>query len=455
MAARVPAIRKTAVPPGPRGRLAANVIRFRRDPLELFTSVAHEYGDVAHLRLGSEHLYLVSHPDLVREVLLTQGQSFMKGRALQEAKRLLGEGLLTSEGELHRRRRRLIQPLFHHERIAAYGAIMAEYAARACERWEEGQTVDMAREMQRLTLAVVAKTLFDADVESEAEDVREALTSVLEMFDRFLLPFAGLLERLPLPATRRFHRARDRLDAIIFRMLEERRDGGGGDDLLSLLLLARDEEGGGAGMSDVQIRDEAMTLFLAGHETTALALTWTWYLLAQNPEVEARLHAELDALPEEHLPGAEDLRRLEYARMTLAESMRLYPPAWAIGRRALEDVAIGEYVIPTGSLVVVSQYVTHRDPRWFPEPERFDPERFTPEAEAARPRYAYFPFGAGSRLCIGERFAWMEGVLVLATIARRWRARLDPAQRVELSPLVTLRPKHGMRVVLERRPAPE
>ncbi len=414
-----------------------------------FTRLAREHGDVALVGMGPEKIVLVSHPDLVREVLVAQSRRFMKGRALQEAKRILGEGLLTSEGELHLRQRRLVQPLFHAERLGGYGDVMVDLAGRTAERWRPGEAVDVAAEMQRLTLAVVGRTLFDADVEGAARDVGEALTTSLEMMDLFMLPFAGLRERLPLPSTRRFRAARERLDTIIYGMIEERRGRAGGEDLLSLLLEARDEEG--APMSERQVRDESMTLFLAGHETTAQALAWTWYLLSENPEAERRLHAELDEVLGGRPPTAADVPALELTRRVLAESMRLYPPAWVVGRRALEDVELGGYRVPAGTLTVVSQWVTHRDPRWWPDPLRFEPDRFTPEGEAARPRHAYFPFGAGTRMCIGERFAWMEGILVLAAIAQRRRLRLVSGHPVATLPLVTLRPRHGMRMTVEHR----
>jgi cytochrome P450 len=376
----------------------------------------------------------------------------MKGEGLQRAKRLLGEGLLTSEGEFHLRQRRLAQPAFHRQRIAAYAATMVEYSDRACDRWQAGETRDVAREMMRLTLAIAGKTLFDADVESEADEIGEALTTTFALFNRLTLPFAQLLERLPLPATRRFQKARERLDATIYRIIDERRASGEDrGDLLSMLIAARDEEGDGSGMTDEQLRDEAMTIFLAGHETTANALTWTWYLLSQHPDIEARFHAEVDEVLKGGLPAAEDFPRLRYTEMVFAEAMRLYPPAWIIGRRALGDYRIDGYTIPARSILLMSQYVTHHDARFFPNPFRFDPERWAPEARESRPKFSYFPFGGGPRLCIGESFAWMEGALVLATIARRFRMRLAPGHPVEMQPLVTLRPKHGMRMIPEAR----
>ena len=424
-----------------------------RDPIAFLLRLRDRYGDIARVPLGSETLYLFSHPDLVRDVLVTNHRNFHKGRGLERAKMLLGDGLLTSEGDFHLRQRRLSQPAFHRQRIAGYGTVMSEYAAKRRDRWRAGAVIDVHTEMMALTLAIVGKTLFDADVEHEAGEIGEALTTTFEAFSfGFFLPFGQRLERLPLPATLRFRKARARLDATIYRLIDERRrtpsDRG---DLLSMLLLAQDTEGDGGAMTNLQLRDEAMTIFLAGHETTANALTWTWYLLSQHPEVERRLHTEIDSALGGRLPTADDLAALPYTRMVLAESMRLYPPAWILGRRALAPFEAGGYAIPARSIVLASQYTIHRDARWFPDPERFDPERFAPEHHAARPKLAYFPFGAGPRVCIGEQFAWMEGVLALATIAQRWRLRLVPGHPVALQPIITLRPKFGMRMTVEPR----
>ncbi|HJU54981.1 MAG TPA: cytochrome P450 [Pyrinomonadaceae bacterium] len=440
-------------PPGPKGKLLGGNFRaFRRDSLGYLQSAAAEHGDVVYLRFGPQEVFFLAHPDHVKDVLVTRHQSFMKGRALQRAKRLLGEGLLTSENEFHRRQRRLAQPAFHRTRVNAYASVMTDYAARASARWNDNEQLDISHEMMRLTLAIVGRTLFDADVESEADEIGAALTSVMELFNWLLLPFSELLEKLPLPQARRFQRAKRRLDATIYRIIEERRrsdeDRG---DLLSMLLSARDEEGDGGQMTDLQVRDEVMTIFLAGHETTANALTWTWYLLSEHADVEARLHEELDSVLANREPTVEDVPRLRYTEMVLAESMRLYPPAWAIGRLALQDYEVAGYTIPPKALVLLSPYVTQRDERFFPDPSRFDPERWTPEAREARPQFAYFPFGGGPRRCIGEGFAWMEGILLIASLARRWRMRLVPNHRVETKPVITLRPKHGMMMTVEKK----
>ncbi|HLQ78645.1 MAG TPA: cytochrome P450, partial [Terriglobia bacterium] len=307
-------------------------------------------------------------------------------------------------------------------------------------------------EMTRLTLGIVAKTLFDAEVESEAEGIGEAMTCIMQMFNLLMFPFAELIEKLPLPQVRRYEAMRARLDSVIYRIIDQRRRSGEDrGDLLSMLLLAQDEEGGSGGMSDTQVRDEALTLFLAGHETTANSLTWIWYLLSQHPEVEKRLHAELNEKLRGRLPTFEDVPGLTYTEMIVAEAIRLYPPAWAIGRRALVEQQIGSYVVPANAIVLLSPYVTQRDARFFPDPLRFDPERWTPEAKESRPQYAYLPFGGGPRRCIGEGFAWTEEILVLATLASRWRARLVSGHKVEPKALITLRPKYGMRMTIERR----
>jgi cytochrome P450 len=444
-------------PPGPKRRiLGMDFIGFRRDPINFIQRIARDYGDISYFRMGPQDVYFLNHPDYVKDVLVTHQQNFIKGRALQRSKKLLGEGLLTSEGEFHRRQRRLAQPAFHRQQIMTYGAAMTAYAERMRAGWRDGETLNISQEMMRLTLAIVGKTLFDTDVEAEADEIGDALTTIVHLFNAMMLPFSELLEKLPLPQKRRFEKAKQRLDATIYRMIEERRlSGEDRRDLLSMLLGARDEESDGTGMTDKQVRDEALTIFLAGHETTANALTWTWYLLSEHPEVEAKLHAEIDRVLEgKRLPTLEDMPQLRYTEMVLAESMRLYPPAWAIGRLSINEHEIGGYVIPPRALVLVSPYVMHRDARFFPEPERFDPERWTPAAREARPQFAYFPFGGGARRCIGEGFAWMEGILLIATLAQHWRLRHVPGHPVALHAAITLRPKHGMLMKLEKRSDP-
>ncbi|MGE5138274.1 MAG: cytochrome P450, partial [Rudaea sp.] len=429
-------------------------LAFRRDPLRVLTSSVAEYGNLVHFKVLGQHIFLLNEPELINDLLVTDNKNFIKSRGLAVARRVLGNGLLTSEGEFHLRQRRMIQPAFHRQRIASYATTMVDYANKARERWADGGTVDMHEEMMRLTLAIVAKTLFDENVEDEAREIGAALTVTINMFQRQLNPWWDWLMRLPLPSTRRYEAARARLDQTIYRFIRERRASGEDrGDLLSMLLHTQDEEGDRERMTERQVRDEAMTLFLAGHETTANALTWTWYLLSQNPEAEGRMHAEIDAVLGGRIPTVEDLPNLKYTEMALTESMRLYPPAWIVGRQALNDYRLGdgEYVAPEGSTLFASQFIMHRDPHFFPEPDRFKPERWTPERRASLPKFAYFPFGGGPRVCIGEPFAWMEGVLLLAALGQKWQMRLDPNQRVALLPQITLRPKYGMRMRLERR----
>jgi cytochrome P450 len=442
-------------PPGP-SRTLASVLPFglRRDPLAYITNLARTHGDIAHTVAAGEHLVLLSHPQLVKDVLVTHQRNFRKGRGLERARRLLGDGLLTSETDTHLRQRRLIQPAFHKERIAAYASAMTEYADRVQRGWTDGGTVDASQEMMRLTLAVVGRTLFNADVEAQARNVGEALTAVLDSFWTTMLPLADFLEKLPIRVLTRGKVARAQLDAIVYGMIaERRRSPGDRGDLLSMLLLAQDEEQGGRGMTDAQVRDEAMTIFLAGHETTANALAWTWHLLSGAPEVEARLHDEVDRVLGGRLPTMADIPNLPVTEQVITESMRLYPPAWIIGRRAVEAYRVGDYTLPPRTLVMVSPYVSHRDARFFPEPDRFMPGRWTPEFRQTLPLFAYFPFGGGTRRCIGEAFAWMELILVTATIAQQWRLRVVPGHPVVPQPLVTLRLKHGLKVVTERRHA--
>jgi cytochrome P450 len=440
-------------PPGP-PRTPASLLPFGlgRDPLGFISGLAREHGDIAHVNAAGEHLVLLNHPQLVKDLLVTNQRNFRKGRGLERARRVLGDGLLTSEGETHLRQRRLIQPAFHKERIASYAATMVQCAERVSSRWSDGATLDVSEEMMHLTLAVVGRTLFDADVESQARNVGDALTAVLNSFWTTMLPFSDLLEHLPIPVLRRARRARGQLDAIIYGLIAERRASPGDrGDLLSMLLMAQDDEQGGRGMTDVQVRDEAMTIFLAGHETTANALAWTWYLLSQSPDTEARLHEEVDRVLEGRPPSLADVPSLGFVEQVISESMRLYPPAWIIGRRAIDEYAVAGYTLPARTIVLASPYVLQRDARFFPEPDRFAPERWTPAFRQALPPFAYFPFGGGTRRCIGEPFAWMELVLVAATVAQKWRFQLVPGHPVTPQPVVTLRLKHGLRMTAERR----
>ncbi len=438
----------TVRPPGPDLSRLAALRAFRSDPLGLLERLA-AYGDVVTIDVPGSAAYLLNHPDLVRDILVTGHRSFHKGPTIQAAKMLLGESLLTSEDETHLRRRRLIQPMFHHERIATYAASMVRFAERAAERWGDGEQVDIQAEMSALTLAVVGDTLFGTDVdERRSATVRRALTDTLGMFDRVYSPLFRLLVRLPSPTMRRYRRVESDLNRVIAEMIAERRAvGASADDLLSLLLRARED---GAGMTDEQVRDEALTLFLAGHETTAIALTWTWWLLSRNPEAEGRLHAELDGVLPDRPPSVGDLPNLPYTQAVISESIRLRPPAWALGRTAVAGHRANGYVIDQGSIVVVSPWLLHHDPRWWPEPEAFRPERWLVD-DPERPRYAFVPFGGGPRVCIGEPFARLEAAMLLASIARRWRFTTLSEREPDLQAVITLRPRGGLPMVAVRR----
>ncbi len=439
------------LPPGPKGHpLWGNLSDFRRDRLGFLTRAARDWGDVVPLRFGPRRLLLVSDPALIESVLVANSRHFVKGAGLRRNRHVFGNGLLVSDGDFWRRQRRLAQPAFHRQRIAAYADTMVAYTERLLAGWRDGETRDLHQEMMGLTLEIVAKTLFDADVTGDVRAVGDALDLLMTSFTARMNLTLLLPESLPTPTNRRLREAVARLDAIVFGIIERRRAGGEDHgDLLSMLLQARDEDGGR--MTDRQLRDEALTLFAAGHETTALALTWTFYLLAQHPAAEAKLAAELDAVLGGRAPTLEDRPNLPYTEQVVTEAMRLYPPAWTIGREAVADCPLGPYQLPKGDAVLMSQWVVHRDPRWFDRPDEFDPDRWADGLAKRLPRFAYFPFGGGPRVCIGNTFAQMEATLLLATIARRYRLALVPGRPIVPAPSITLRPKHGLRVTLHER----
>ena len=424
----------------------------RGDTIGYLTRCKQEFGDIVFFRFLNVPACFVNRPDYIESVLVTQSNNFEKSKDYRALRSLLGYGLLTSEGEFWKRQRKLVQPAFHQERIAAYAEIMIGYTERMLSSWKDGQTLDIHEAMMRLTLGIVAKTLFDADVSHEAEDVDAALSFLMGKFMRqaglaFLLP-----TWIPMPTSRLLQGAVGRLDKVIYCIIEQRRTNGQmAGDLLSALLQVRDEEG--AGMTDRQLHDEIMTRFMAGHETTANALSWTWLLLGQNPEAERKLVEELQCMLRGRTPTPADLPRLVYTDMVLRESIRLYPPVWVIGRRAFAPFRLGEFELPAKTNVLISQFMMHRDARYFPEPERFDPDRWKSNdpRSSSLPRFAYFPFGGGPRVCLGAGFAMMEAVLLLATIAQRFRIQPIPAESVKMMPTVTLRPKRGIRVTLKGR----
>lgn len=434
--------------PGPRPvPVLGHLLAFRRDRLSFLRDCVREHGDVVALRLGPYRVHVLAHPDHVRDVLVTAPGAFRKSPVLQRARAVLGDGLLTSEGEAHRRQRRVVRPAFHPGRLAAYGQVMVGSADAVAARWRAGEPVDVHAEMVRSTLGVAARALLGSDVEADVDAIEAGIDDLMSAYRLLFAPFGRVLQRLPVPPTRRMQRARRRLDAVAWRLIaEHERDVGDRGDLLSSLLAE-------AGGSRRAVRDQALTLLLAGHETTANALTFAWHLLARHPQAEARLHAEVDAVLAGRPPAAGDIERLPYARAVLAEALRLYPPSWAMARQVVTERRFDGHLAPAGSVVVMPQWVVHRDPRWWPDPERFEPGRWTGGSDRARPRHAYFPFGAGARQCIGESFAWTEGVLTLATVAARWRLRAVPDQPLRLDPLLTLRPRGGLWLRPEPRPA--
>ena len=461
-------------PPGPsyKMRPAKLVREFLHDPIKTLQSISRKYGDISHFKLGRQHVFLVNNPDYIEKVLVYDHRNFRKGKRLQLAKALLGEGLVTSEGDLHNRQRRIIQPIFHPKQITTYGKIITDYATRLNQKWKNGDTLDMLKEMMQLTLSIICKSVLNYDVESEAEDVGKALNICRNYSKRLQSPLGHVLDKIPiLPNVKGARKARDELDELVYGLIKERRQGPeyvkSYDDLLTRLLQAQDTTESrptfdskstsstatsSSGMSDTQVRDEVMTIFIAGHETTANALTWTFYLLSQNPDIEKKLLVELlTVIDGNRTPTVDDIPKLKFTEKVLRESMRLYPPVWLIGRSVDSDYTLGKYIVPAGSTIMMSQYVMHHDPRYYNEPEQFDPERWSSEAKSSLPRFSYFPFGGGIRGCIGEPFAWMEGILVLASITRQWKMSLVSGHRVELDPAITLRPKYGVKMKLERR----
>jgi cytochrome P450 len=416
------------------------------------TRVSREYGDIICLRFFHIRTFVVVHPDLIEDVLVTNAKKFIKGRVLRANRHLLGNGLLTSEGDFWLRQRRMMQPAFHRARIANYASTITGCASGLLESWKPGETLDLHQAMMRLTLQVVGKTLFNTDVEHDAPQVGETLDVLLEYtadFRRLMMTPKWLPTKQNLLAKHAVRELTAIIDGIIERRRHSRDDAG---DLLSMLIHAQDE--GGSRMTTQQLRDEALTLFLAGHETTASALSWSWWLLAQNPRVEEKLHAELDTVLNGRTPTLDDLPRLTYTNHIITESMRLYPPAWALARLAIKDHELGGYPVPKGTGIAAVSWLVHRDPRWYEKPEQFIPERWEGDLLKKNPRFAYFPFGFGARQCIGNSFALMEAHLVLASIAQRFRFRLLSEHPTIPLASLTLRPRQGLHVVAEARTGP-
>jgi cytochrome P450 len=439
--------------PGPRYLTPFEAGRIlRRDPLGFVDRLAREFGDVVLLRMGPVRLYVLFHPDHVRHVLQENHQNYVKGPIIARTKVLIGDGLFTSEGSLWRRQRRLAQPAFHRARVAGFVETMVRATAERLARWDAaaGGVLDVAAEMSDLTLTVVGRTLFGQDLADRAADAGRALRVALEFTAARTMSWLALPLAVPTPRHRAFRAALAALDALVFELIASRRDGAERGDLLSMLVAARDEETG-EGMTPRQLRDEVMTFFLAGHETTAVALAWTWSLLARHPEVEARLGAEVDAVLGDRPPTFADLPQLPLARMVVEEAMRLYPPVWGIGRQAIRADSIGGFPLPPGALVNLSPWVTHRHPDFWPEPERFDPDRFAPDRPDPRSRFAYFPFSRGPRQCIGETFALVEAQIVVAMVVQRFRLGLAAGHVAEPEVHLTLRPRGGLPMTVRPR----
>ncbi|KZE82206.1 cytochrome P450 [Paenibacillus elgii] len=441
--------------PGPKGLpLSGNLLAFRKDPLAFLMKARQQYGDVAHIRFGpSRHVYLISDPEQIKEVLLTKQSAFRKAKGLQTAKAVVGEGILTSEGEKHMRQRRLMQPSFRKDRIGSYAEAMIDYGEKMLASWKSGETRDIMDDMMQLTLDIITHTMFGTSITNGVNDISHAIDVGMKYVTHKATSVIDIPESFPTKSNLEFKQSAATLDKVIFGIIEERRknpDASRGD-LLSMLLAARDEEDG-SGMSDQQVRDEVMTIFLAGHETTANTLSWTWYLLSQNPEAEKAFHEELDQVLDGRRPTHSDLEKLPYTQHVVSESMRLYPAAWAINREVQQEVEIGGNTYMPGDTLMMSQYVMHRRRDYFEEPERFKPERFAGDLLKKIPAFSYFPFGGGPRVCIGNNFALMEAALLLATIGSRYTLRLTPDHPpVEPEPLVTLRPKGGLRMVVTAR----
>ena len=445
--------RAVARPPGPsRAQVWRRFISGDGAPWYM-VEVERDYPTIAHMRVLGEHMYTLTSPEAIVEVFIGHGRDTMKGRGLQGTKAVLGNGLLTSEGEVHLRNRRLVQPAFHRDRIAGYSRDMVDITLIHEQSWDDGSALDMQVNMSALTLTIVGRTLFGSDLAGDAHEIGESLQGLMQGMGRYIMLGPRVL-RIPTPLRRRALTSFARIDQIVQRIIDEHRIAGDTGDMLSMLIAAEED---GTGFDDAQVRDEAMTLILAGHETTAMTLTWTWMLLAQNPAVAEWLHEELDSVLAGRAPGMDDMGSLPRTRAVIAEAIRLYPPAWIQGRRMLSPTEVNGWTIPAGATTLISQFAMHRSPRWWNSSLTFMPQRWI-DADGAfsedapgQPRGAWFPFGWGNRRCIGEQFAWTEATLVLATLAQRWRPELVPGADITVTPAVTLRSKGGMPMVLRRR----
>jgi len=448
--ARGAGMKQSSCPPGPDSFFGiGEMLAFRRAPLNYLQDLARRHGDIVHFRLGWKHAFLLNHPNLVHEFLVVHASRHLRGPVMQRARVLMGQGLLTSEEPIHSAQRRLMQPAFHRDAIVRHAQIMSEYTQRVCTRWRAGESLDLHKEMTQLTLSILGKTLFDRDLEGDASEIGKVVSELMSLVDLVFVPFSQYLVNLPLPRLHRVGTAGKRLDRLIYGLIAERlKSELKGDDLLSMLLrrqLQQDEQAAAIR----QVRDECLTILLAGHETIANALTWALVLLASYPAQAAKIREETDRVVRANQAGAKEYEQMGCARRALAEAMRLYPPVWVLGRVIAEPCKLGQYTAPGGSILFASQYLLHRDPRFHPEPNRFNPDRFLDSGQMQP--FAYIPFGIGPRRCIGEGFALLEGTLALGTILRYWDLQLLPETRLELDPKVTLRPKFP--VLASVRPA--
>lgn len=437
-------------------RLGIAMIKMRmRGDFKDVVEISRSIGPGLQINLGFLRFIYFHRPEFVEAVCVKNDRCYVKPAGNEGLKRFLGNGLLTSEGQFHLRQRRMIQPAFHRKRIDTYARCMVDFSREHAAHWQDGQHVDINAEMMALTLRIIAKTMFNSNVEADAQKVAHALDVIMDYVERYGIKWIGkVFDALPLPSTRKLNHALAELDAIMYRIISEHCDAEeDSGDLLSMLLQSKAEEDG-KGMSGLQLRDECLTLFLAGHETTAVLMSWTWMLLSQNPGIEAKLHEELDRVLESRPATLDDVDKLVYTRYVVTEAMRLYPPAYGFGRQAIEDNTVGPYRVRKGTIIGLSPFIMHRQPEWYPNPDSFDPDRWTPERSAGLPKFAYCPFGGGTRKCIGDQFAWMEATLILATIAQSWSMRVAPGHAGVPDPRITLRPRDGMPVVLSKRHAP-
>lgn len=441
-------------PPGPKGRLVVgSLYEFQADPLYFLSQLTDKYGEISFFRFGLfQGVYFVNDPDLIKEILVTKQQSFVKSRDIQTLKAVVGDGLLTSEKGYHTNQRRMIQPSFKKTHIDRYAQDMIDTTNSFISKWESGKEKTITNDMMDIALGIITKTMFSMDFEEGTDAIGEPMDTVMKLGIKRMRSIVQIPLWVPTKTNRKLKRAVHSLDQVLYNMIEKRRnDPHTHADLLGVLIEAKDDESG-AGMSDRQLRDELMTVFLAGHETTANLLSWTLYLLSQNPEAEERLFDEIINVTEEEAVAPEHFSKLSFTQNVIWESMRLFPPAYVIGRQVNEKVNIGGYQMKKSEMVLMSQYVMHRDPKFFDQPDKFIPERFENNFVKSLPTFAYFPFGGGPRVCVGNHFSLMEGVLALACIVQEFRVKMAPNHhQVKPQPLITLRPKHGLRMIVEKR----